>query len=126
MGLPGSGKTTLATKLAQKLKADHFNSDKTREKFNDWDFSEEGRKRQAIRMQKLALSSKKTYAICDFICPKEEYRKLLNANYTVWMDTIQEGRFDDTNEVFEKPLGDIDYHFKEFKSDEYSRKIAGD
>ena len=126
MGLPGSGKSTLATKLAQKLGAEHFNSDKTREKFNDWDFSDEGRKRQARRMHELGLNSKKTYAICDFICPKYEFRNILKANYTIWMDTIQEGRFEDTNQVFEKPKDGIDYHFTEFKSDEYSRKVAAD
>ena len=72
MGLPGSGKTTLSTKLAQKLGAAHYNADKVREQFNDWDYSEDGRKRQAMRMRKLGNESKKTYAICDFICPKKE------------------------------------------------------
>ena len=126
MGLPGSGKSTLSTKLAQKIGADHINSDKTREKFNDWDFSEEGRKRQAKRMRTLGLASKKTYVICDFICPKVEYRQLLKPDYVVWMDTIDKGRFEDTNNLFEKPQQKIDYQFKEFKSDEYSRQIAND
>ena len=126
MGLPGSGKSTLANKLAQKIGADHFRSDSIREQYDDWDFSEEGRKRQTLRMRDLALNSKKTYAICDFICPKKEYRDILQADYIVWMDTISKGRYDDTNELFEKPDKKIDYHFKEFSSDEYSRRIASD
>ena len=126
MGLPGSGKSTLSTKLAQKIGANHIGADKVREKFEDWDFSEEGRRRQAIRMQKLAFESKKTYVICDFICPKKEYRDILKPDIIVWMDTIDEGRFEDTNKMFEKPTEKIDYHFKDFKSDEYARQIAGD
>ena len=78
-GLPGSGKTTLATKLAQKLRSDHFNADFVREKFNNWDFSEVGRLRQAESMKNLARASKKTYAICDFVCPKEEYRNIVRS-----------------------------------------------
>ena len=77
-------------------------------------------------MQTLGQESKKTYAICDFICPKKEYRDILKPNYIVWMDTIDKSRFDDTNKVFEKPDNNADYCFKEFKSDEYSRKIAND
>tara|TARA_B100001123_G_C15124451_1_gene952746 strand:+ start:122 stop:916 length:795 start_codon:yes stop_codon:yes gene_type:complete len=126
MGLPGSGKTTLSTKLSQKLGAEHFNADKVREKFNDWDYSEDGRKRQALRMRTLGIESKKTYAICDFICPKKEYREILKPDYIVWMDTIKEGRFEDTNQLFEKPLKENNYHFNDFKSDEYSRRIVQD
>ena len=126
MGLPGSGKSTLSTKLAQKIGANHIGADKVREKFKDWDFSEEGRNRQAIRMKKLALESKKTYVICDFICPKKEHRDILKPDIIVWMDTIDEGRFEDTNRMFEKPTEKINYHFKDFKSDEYARQIASD
>ena len=124
-GLPGSGKTTLATKLAQKLRSDHFNADFVREKFNNWDFSEVGRLRQAESMKNLARASKKTYAICDFVCPKEEYRNIVNPDIVIWMDTIKKGRFDDTNQMFQKPTK-VDYHFKKFQSDENSKKIAND
>ena len=47
MGLPGSGKTTLASELVSLLKAKWLNADEVRKEANDWDFSEEGRKRQA-------------------------------------------------------------------------------
>ena len=126
MGLPGSGKTTLSTKLSQKLGADHFNADKVREKFKDWDYSEDGRKRQANRMRDLGIASKKTYAICDFICPKKEYRNILKPDYIVWLDTIKKGRFEDTNQLFEKPDKEVNYLFTEFNSDENSRKIVND
>ena len=58
MGLPGAGKTTLAEELAPKLNAKRLNADEVRKEANDWDFSEEGRKRQAKRMADFALKLK--------------------------------------------------------------------
>jgi len=105
MGLPGAGKTTLANELAPLLKAKRVNADEVRKAANDWDFSEEGRKRQSKRMSKLALNLKNegNYVIADFICPTPEARKLFPADFIIWVDTIQEGRFDDTNQMFVKP-----------------------
>ena len=105
MGLPGSGKTTLANELGPMLNAKRLNADEVRKKANDWDFSEEGRKRQAKRMAILAEKLKKEghYVIADFICPTPEARKLFPADYVVWVDTINKGRFDDTNAMFIKP-----------------------
>ena len=105
MGLPGSGKTTLANELAPMLNAKRLNADEVRKEANDWDFSEEGRKRQAKRMADLAKIEKQkgNYVIADFICPTQEARNLFPADYVVWVDTIIKGRFDDTNEMFEKP-----------------------
>ena len=105
MGLPGSGKTTLATKLAPLINAKRINADEVRKAANDWDFSEEGRKRQAKRMADLAKIEKQkgNYVIADFICPTQEARNLFPADYVVWVDTIIKGRFDDTNEMFVKP-----------------------
>jgi len=101
MGLPGSGKTTLAESLAHELDCDHFNADKVREQFNDWDFTAEGRLRQARRMRELA--DKTDLAICDFVCPLPEMREIFNADVVIWMDTIKEGRFKNTNQIFEEP-----------------------
>jgi len=124
-GLPGSGKSTLANKLAQKLGADHFNADKVREQFDDWDFSDEGRLRQAHRMHTLAAESKKQWAVVDFVCPTNALRDIVSADVTVYMDTIKEGRFEDTNKVFESPeLDRVDYVFTEFDSDSNSQLIA--
>ena len=105
MGLPGAGKTTLANELAPLLKAKRVNADEVRKAANDWDFSEEGRKRQSKRMSKLALNLKNegNYVIADFICPTPEARNLFPADYIIWVDTIKEGRFDDTNKMFVKP-----------------------
>ena len=105
MGLPGAGKTTLANELAPLLKAKRVNADEVRKAANDWDFSEEGRERQAKRMSKLALNLKNegNYVIADFICPTPEARKLFPADFIIWVDTIKEGRFDDTNQMFVKP-----------------------
>ena len=105
MGLPGSGKTTLASKLVPLLKAKWINNDKIRKKANDWDFSEEGRVRQAKRMADLAEKFKKEghFVVADFICPTPKARKIFNADFVVWVDTIKEGRFDDTNKMFVKP-----------------------
>ena len=105
MGLPGSGKTTLAEELAPMLNARRLNADEVRKEANDWDFSEEGRKRQAKRMADFALKLKErgNFVVADFICPTPEARELFAADFVVWVDTIKEGRFDDTNKMFVKP-----------------------
>ena len=105
MGLPGSGKTTLANELAPLLNAKRLNADEVRKEANDWDFSEEGRKRQAKRMAVFALKLKNDgdYVVADFICPTPEARSLFPADFIVWVNTIKEGRFDDTNKMFIKP-----------------------
>ena len=105
MGLPGACKTTLANELAPLLKARRVNADEVRKAANDWDFSEEGRKRQSKRMSKLALNFKNegNYVIADFICPTPEARNLFPADFIIWVDTIKEGRFEDTNQMFVKP-----------------------
>lgn len=104
-GLPGSGKTWLAKQLQARLNCAWFNADKIREMANDWEFSEVARLRQAYRMKGIADYEKemKRTVICDFVCPLEETRKIFDADYEVWMDTIKEGRFKDTNKIFEKP-----------------------
>ena len=105
MGLPGSGKTTLANELAKLIKVKRLNADEIRKAANDWDFSEEGRTRQAKRMsdKALKLKSEGNNVIADFICPTPEARNLFPADYVIWVDTIKKGRFDDTNKMFVKP-----------------------
>ena len=111
MGLPGAGKTTLANELATLIKSKRLNADEIRRAANDWDFSEEGRKRQAKRMSEVALKikSERNNVIADFICPTPEARKLFPADYIVWVDTIKKGRFEDTNQMFVKPEK-FDFH----------------
>jgi len=105
MGLPGSGKTTLASELAPLINAKRINADEVRKAANDWDFSKEGRSRQAKRMADIAkkIKDEGSYVIADFICPTPEARNLFPADYIVWVDTIKKGRFDDTNQMFVKP-----------------------
>ena len=111
MGLPGSGKTTLANELAPLINAKRINADEVRKKANDWDFSEEGRTRQSKRMADLAKKLKEdgSYVVADFICPTPEARNFFPSDYIIWVDTIKEGRFDDTNKMFVKPEK-FDYH----------------
>jgi adenylylsulfate kinase len=105
MGLPGAGKTTLAEALAPMINAKRLNADEVRKAANDWDFSPEGRTRQAKRMADFALKLKSegNYVVADFICPTPEARKLFPADYVIWVDTIKAGRFEDTNQMFIKP-----------------------
>ena len=105
MGLPGSGKTYLTERLVPLIGAAWFNADKVREMANDWDFSLEGRVRQSNRMKSFADFEKShgRIAVCDFVCPTAETRRLFGADFTVWLDTIKEGRFEDTNQLFERP-----------------------
>lgn len=114
-GLPGSGKTTLAKPLAELLGGVHINADAVRASYDDWDFTKEGRVRQAQRMRHLAdgvvMAGK--IAIADFVCPTYITRLEFNPDYTVWMDTIKEGRFENTNALFEKP-DDVDYHVEKW------------
>lgn len=124
MGLPGSGKTTLAGALKQYLEANGtvsmsraemlpmssdgaqvtwFNADDVRRKYNDWDFSQEGRIRQSIRMFQFSMEAVGEYVICDFVAPLVEMRNNFKADWTIWMDTIREGRYADTNAAFVEP-----------------------
>ena len=107
-GLPGSGKTTLAKPFADLIGAVHINADAVRTQYEGpdmtkWDFSLEGRMQQAQRMRHLAdgvvMAGK--IAVADFVCPTEEARTQFAPNYTVWMDTIKESIYDDTNQIFQ-------------------------
>jgi adenylylsulfate kinase len=126
MGLPGSGKTTLAEKLSVDLFPNclWLNADIIREQYNDWDFSYEGRIRQATRMLELANTSKTTFVIADFVCPLQEMREIFNADVLVWMDTIDKGRFADTNQIFTPPVC-VDYHVTDW-NDPWVHRIAND
>ena len=129
MGLPGAGKTYFAERLKKYLednsnlytmpllrqatmeiapqsyhsKVDWFNADEIRRKYNDWDFSKEGRIRQSLRMFDFALRCTEDFVICDFVAPLVEMRNNFKADWTVWIDTIDAGRFDDTNKAFVPP-----------------------
>ncbi len=124
MGLPGSGKTTLASELVPLLKAKWLNADEVRKEANDWDFSPEGRTRQAKRMWDKAQEFKKqgNNVVADFVCPTPAARELFPADYVIWMDTIKEGRFEDTNKMFIKPEK-FDYHVTTMDAKNWAPKI---
>ena len=105
MGLPGSGKTYLAERLQPLLEAAWYNADKVRGMAGDWDFSDDGRTRQSLIMKNLAdfETSHNRFVICDFVCPTEETRNIFDPDILIWLDTIKEGRFEDTNKIFEEP-----------------------
>lgn len=128
MGLPGAGKTTLSQELVKKLMVTHtvswFNADSVREKFDDWDFSPEGRMRQVERMKKLSSECGSDYVVCDFVCPTDQLRSVFDPDIVIWLDTIKSGRFEDTNKVFQKPLV-FDYRVTSW-DDKWVKKIASD
>jgi len=107
MGLSGSGKTTLAKSLVDVLleykAVVRLNADIVRETANDWDFSEEGRTRQAHRLKNIADRSTSDIVVCDFIAPLPESREIFNADYTIWMNTVKHSKYRDTDDVFNSP-----------------------
>ena len=115
MGLPGSGKTYLSERLVPLINAAWYNADVVRKMANDWDFSDKGRVRQSKRMRTFADFEKShgRFVICDFVCPTKETRKNFKADITIWMDTIREGRFEDTNKLFQNPKN-VDFHISEW------------
>ena len=102
-GLSGSGKTTLAKEVIKHLPCVYLNADKVREISGDYDFSIKGRINQAQRMKALAATAKDALVIADFICPTEETRNIFNADLCIWMNTVKECRYPDTNQIFERP-----------------------
>ena len=124
MGLPGSGKTYLSERLQPLLKSAWFNADKVREMAGDWDFSDEGRVRQSLRMKSLADFEKShgRIVICDFVCPTAQTRETFSADLTIWLDTIEKGRYEDTNAIFEVPEK-VDFHVTEWNESNHI-KIA--
>jgi adenylylsulfate kinase len=131
MGLPGSGKTTLAKKLFDELLKNHHaewvNADDLRKETNDWDFSLEGRRRQALRMRAIADRgvAAEFIMLCDFVCPTRELREIFDADFTVWMDTIPKSEYKDTNAIFERPTEEeYDIRIDEFASDKWSETLA--
>lgn len=122
MGLPGSGKSTLAEPFARLIGGVWLNADAVRTEYNDWDFSPEGRIRQAMRMRYLADGVAKAgkIAVADFVCPTERAREEFAADYVIWMDTIREGRFEDTNKMFERPVK-VDYHVEGWFTDTHEQ-----
>lgn len=128
MGLPGAGKTYLATYLHKELtnrnrSVEWFNADEVRKINNDWDFTEEGRIRQSIRMRELAETSTADFVICDFVAPLIEMRTNYAAHITIWMDTIDSGRFEDTNRMFIPPT-ESDYRIMNKSGERWASTIA--
>jgi adenylylsulfate kinase len=144
MGLPGSGKTTLATALKKYLedngeisyaralqqhigdfgcKVTWFNADDVRRKYNDWDFSNDGRIRQSMRMFQFSMEAGGEYVICDFVAPLVEMRNNFKADWTIWVDTIREGRYADTNNAFIEPE-QYDFRITEQDADKWAEFIG--
>ena len=127
MGLPGSGKTTLAQKLKKQLQqagrtVEWLNADEVRTTYNDWDFSESGRIRQSQRMRELADKFVTDYVIADFVAPLAEMRENFDADCTIWVDTITQGRFADTNTMFQAP-GQYDFRVTEQDCEKWANII---
>jgi hypothetical protein len=142
MGLPGAGKTYFAERLqiyleknstffnqlaetleSSRAKVKWINADDVRKTYNDWDFSTEGRIRQSIRMRELADSFLNDFVIADFVAPLPEMRNNFKADWTIWIDTIEKGRFDDTNKVFTPP--DVyDFRITEQNAEKWVRFVG--
>lgn len=127
MGLPGSGKSTLAKTIKAKLEDNNksvnwYNADEIRKEMNDWDFSYTGRLRQTYRMKKLAKNHTDGFTIIDMVAPLPEFRKEINADIIIWVNTIEEGRFEDTNKMFINPEH-YDFRVTSKNADDWSNLI---
>jgi cytidyltransferase-like protein len=106
MGLPGAGKTTLAHALAPLLNAVVFNADAVRANLSrDLGFGHADRVEHARRMGWMCdrVVEAGGTVIADFICPTEDTRSAFGEAFTIWVDRISAGRFDDTNRMFVSP-----------------------
>lgn len=118
LGLPGTGKTTLARELSYHFLLPHHNADTYRELYDDWDFSVEGRARQAKRMSK-------QWGILDFVCPTRAMRYITQPDYVIWMNTFGESRFSDTDQLFE-PVVQYDIRIDEWITKDQLHKCLAD
>ena len=128
-GLPGTGKTTFAEELKSQMQLKGktvvwYNADYIRYINNDWDFSVEGRIRQAKRMKHLADTVMTDYVICDFVAPTKELRDIFDADYMIWMDTESCSKYQDTDKVFEKPIEEWDFKVQTKEEASYAVKFA--
>jgi len=123
-GLPGSGKSTLAKPFANLIGGVYLNGNSIRTQHDDWDFSIKGRLRQALRMGHIAdgIVMAGKIAVADFICPTQVARDWFNPDYTVWMDTIKESEYHETNVVFVKP-DHYDYHVATWFKDTHAELV---
>lgn len=143
MGLPGAGKTFLAQALktwlethsiffdigaetldGSRAEVKWINADDVRKKYNDWDFSHEGRVRQSMRMRELADGVLNDFVIADFVAPLPEMRHNFKADWTIWMDTIDAGRYEDTNRLFVPPEV-YDFRITEQDAEKWAEFVGG-
>ena len=154
-GLPGSGKTWLAERLVKQIdNCAWYNADVLRKYSNDWDFTNEGRIRQARRMKTFADFEIENgrWVICDFVAPTKESRDTFKPDYVIWLDTINRGRvvsskvdelksiqnlpfdansleeskaFDDTTKIFDPPEK-INKHIKKFLNEDEIKEFASE
>lgn len=115
-GLPGSGKTYFSEMVRRKdpSRIKIFNGDLVRATFCDWGFSHEDRTRQAIRMSEMWIPSHVDMVLYDFVCPRNVFRDIVNADVVVFVDTITISKYADTNVIWEEPTN-YRYRITEFQ-----------
>ena len=123
MGLPQSGKTTLGEKLSKEYNIPFWDADVVRTIYNDWDFSLQARERQTLRMRK--LSELDPISISAFICPLPGLRSFFFPDRLIWMDTVEECEFEDTNKMFQPPEK-YNIRITELGNDEEAFNLARD
>ena len=122
-GQSGAGKTTLCEGIEWIMgdRVVHINADQIRHEADDWDFSEQGRWRQFRRMlnKANAVSDSGKIALVDFICPYKSAREQFDADLTIFMSTVVNSKYEDTNQIFEWPeWTEYDFDIHEWDEDD--------
>ena len=104
MGLPGSAKNSITTKLAERFENSHvINSMHERIQHKDVDFTADGQMRHCYRLLNLARNSPGTITVINMACPLPKMRTILNPDIVVWVSDRDSCQYEELNKMYVPP-----------------------